>query len=148
MAGVEDIDRLSRDTITELAKMRPGTRIEYDGSPVLSRVDGEEIRKVIVNLVQNALEASNQQGTVTIKTGKESDSVCIRVSDKGCGMTEDFVKGHLFKPFRTTKEKGLGIGLYQCKQIVEAHGGKIEVKSEINKGTEFAVFLPAADADQ
>jgi putative PEP-CTERM system histidine kinase len=148
MAGVKDIDHLSREIVTELAKMRPGTRIEYDGSPVLSRVDGEEIRKVIVNLVQNALEASSEQGAVTIRTGKESGGVCIRVSDTGCGMTEDFVKGHLFKPFRTTKEKGLGIGLYQCKQIVEAHGGTIEVKSEINKGTEFAVFLPAVDADQ
>jgi hypothetical protein len=63
-------------------------------------------------------------------------------------MTEDFVKDQLFKPFRTTKEKGLGIGLYQCRQIVEAHGGKIEVKSEPGKGTEFAVFLPIAEADQ
>jgi signal transduction histidine kinase len=62
-------------------------------------------------------------------------------------MTEDFVKDHLFKPFRTTKEKGLGIGLYQCKQIVEAHGGSIEVKSEEGKGTEFAVFLPAAEGE-
>jgi putative PEP-CTERM system histidine kinase len=148
MAGVEDIDRLSREIVTELATMRPGTRIEYDGSPVLSRVDGEEIRKVIINLVQNALEAGGEQGTVTIRTGKENGGVCIRVSDTGCGMTEDFLKDQLFKPFRTTKEKGLGIGLYQCKQIVEAHGGTIEVKSEINKGTEFAVFLPAAEADQ
>jgi putative PEP-CTERM system histidine kinase len=147
-AGVEDIDRLSREIVTELAKMRPGTRIEYDGSPVLSRVDGEEIRKVIVNLVQNALEAGGEQGTVMVRTGKENGGVCIRVSDTGCGMTEDFVKDHLFKPFRTTKEKGLGIGLYQCKQIVEAHGGTIEVRSEVGKGTEFAVFLPAADADQ
>ncbi len=146
-AGVEDIDRLSRDTVTEIARMRPGTRIEYDGSPVLSRVDGDEIRKVIVNLVQNALEASNEQGTVMVRTGKENGGVCIRVSDNGCGMTEEFVKDQLFKPFRTTKEKGLGIGLYQCRQIVEAHGGKIEVKSEPGIGTEFAVFLPAAEAD-
>lgn len=147
VAGVEDIDRLSRETITDLAKMRPGTRIEYDGSSVLSRVDGDEIRKVIVNLVQNALEAGNDQGTVMVRTCKENGSVCIRVSDAGCGMTEDFVKDHLFKPFRTTKDKGLGIGLYQCKQIVEAHGGKIEVKSEFGRGTEFAVFLPAAEAE-
>jgi putative PEP-CTERM system histidine kinase len=146
-AGVEDIDRLSRETVAELASTRAGTSIDYDGSPVFSRVDGEEIRKVIVNMVLNALEACGAQGAVTVRTGRENGGVCIRISDRGCGMTEDFVKDHLFKPFRTTKEKGLGIGLYQCKQIVEAHGGSIEVKSEAGKGTEFAVFLPAAEGE-
>jgi signal transduction histidine kinase len=52
------------------------------------------------------------------------------------------VRNHLFKPFRTTKKKGLGIGLYQCKHIIEAHGGKITVQSEPNKGTTFEIFLP------
>jgi putative PEP-CTERM system histidine kinase len=145
--GAEDIDRLSRETVSELAAARPGTSIDYDGSPVFSRVDGEEIKKVIVNIVLNALEACGAKGTVMVRTGRENGGACIRVSDSGCGMTEDFVKDHLFKPFRTTKEKGLGIGLYQCKQIVEAHGGSIEVKSEEGKGTEFVVFLPAAEGE-
>ena len=52
-----------------------------------------------------------------------------------------FVENHLFRPFRTTKEKGLGIGLYQCKQIVEAHGGRIDVESREGKGTVFTVIL-------
>jgi putative PEP-CTERM system histidine kinase len=146
-AGVEDIDRLSRETVTELTAQRPDAKITYEGSPAFSRVDGEEIRKVIVNIVQNALEACGQQGAVSVTARRENGGACIRVSDRGCGMTEDFVKDHLFKPFRTTKEKGLGIGLYQCKQIVEAHGGTIEVKSEAGKGTEFAVFLPAAEGE-
>jgi putative PEP-CTERM system histidine kinase len=147
-AGVQDIHRLSSETIAEIAKMSPGVHIEYEGSSVLSRVDSDEIRKVIVNLVQNAMEASDENGIVTVRTSKENGGVCIRVSDNGCGMTEDFVKDQLFRPFRTTKEKGLGIGLYQCKQIIEAHGGKIEVKSDVNKGTEFKVCLPAAEANQ
>jgi putative PEP-CTERM system histidine kinase len=145
--GAEDIDRLSRETVAELAAQRPGTSIDYDGAPVFSRVDGEEIKKVIVNMVLNALEACGARGSVTVRTGRENGGVCIRVSDSGCGMTEDFVNNQLFKPFRTTKEKGLGIGLYQCKQIVEAHGGSIEVRSEEGKGTEFAVFLPAAEGE-
>ena len=111
-----------------------------------SRVDGEEIKKIIVNLVQNALDASNELGTVLVETRKENNGVCIRVTDNGSGMTEDFMKNQLFRPFRTTKEAGLGIGLYQCRQIVEAHDGKIEVKSEIGKGTVFTIYLPIAEA--
>ena len=66
------------------------------------------------------------------------------MKDKGCGISEDFLRNSLFTPFKSTKKKGLGIGLYQCKKIVEAHGGKIEVISELNKGSEFTVWLPKA----
>jgi putative PEP-CTERM system histidine kinase len=143
-AEVKNIDRLSKEVVTEFAKLRP-KRIVYTGESVFSRVDGEEIKKVVVNLVQNALEASSEKGTVTVETCRENGSVCIRVSDTGKGMTEDYVKNHLFRPFRTTKETGLGIGLYQCRQIVEAHDGKIEVKSETGKGTVFTIYLPVAE---
>ncbi len=147
-ARVEDIDRLSREIVTDLERMRPKGRIEYEGSPIFSCVDKEELRKVIINLVQNALEASGEQGSVKVITCGENGGVCVRVSDTGCGMTEDFLKNHLFKPFRTTKQNGLGIGLYQCRQIVEAHGGKIEVTSEVGKGTVFTICLPAAETAQ
>ncbi len=63
-------------------------------------------------------------------------------------MPESFVREELFKPFRTTKKKGLGIGLYQCRQIVEAHGGRIEVESEPGRGTAFTVRLPLASAGE
>jgi hypothetical protein len=57
-------------------------------------------------------------------------------------MSAEFIRERLFKPFATTKQKGFGIGLYQCRQIVEAHGGRIEVKSAVGEGTEFTVWLP------
>ena len=59
-----------------------------------------------------------------------------------------FVENRLFRPFRTTKEKGLGIGLYQCKQIIEAHGGRIEVESREGAGTVFTVVLPGVVVQQ
>jgi hypothetical protein len=57
-------------------------------------------------------------------------------------MAEEFLRERLFKPFETTKPKGFGIGLYQCRQIVEAHGGRIEVRSAPEQGSEFTVYLP------
>ncbi len=85
---------------------------------------------------------ANEPASVWVETGENCAQAYIRVSDSGCGMPEDFIKDHLYKPFRTTKKKGLGIGLYQCRQIVEAHGGTIAVKSKMGQGTEFTVFLP------
>jgi signal transduction histidine kinase len=57
-------------------------------------------------------------------------------------MTKEFMENSLFRPFKTTKRQGMGIGLFHSKMIVEAHGGKIEVESEIGKGTMFKVYLP------
>ena len=141
---VSDIDRLVREVVAEFEKLSP-KRVVYKGAPVFSCVDREEIKKVIVNIVQNALEASSEQGTVLVESRKENMHVCIQVSDTGGGMTDDFMKNYLFKPFRTTKKAGLGIGLYQCRQIVEAHDGRIEVQSELGKGSVFTTCLPVAE---
>jgi len=143
--GVADIDILAREVIADTMKVRPAADIVYNGSSALASVDAEEIKKVILNLVVNALDASGEEGTITIGAGTDGQSACLTVSDNGCGMTDDFLKNHLFKPFRTTKEKGLGIGLYQCRQIIDAHGGIIEAESILGKGTVLAVHLPVAD---
>ena len=67
----------------------------------------------------------------------------LTVEDDGCGMSPEFVRDLLFKPFSSTKSKGLGIGMFQSKMIVEAHAGTIKVESEPTKGTRFTVSLPA-----
>lgn len=139
-----DLHRLSASVAEELKKIRSRARIVCGGTSVLSLVDGDEIKKVIVNLVQNGLDAAGEEGTVLVETGMNNGHSYFSVSDTGCGMTKDFIENHLFKPFRTTKAKGLGIGLYQCKQIVEAQSGMFEVKSEAGKGSVFTVYLPAA----
>ena len=100
------------------------------------------MHKVITNLVMNANEAVNGHGVIRVATVHEDDTVGFAVRDNGCGMSEEFIERSLFKPFQTTKKKGLGIGLFHTKLIVEAHRGKIEVNSQPGKGTEFRVVLP------
>lgn len=105
-------------------------------------LDSGEIQKVLINLVLNANEALKEGGQVRVATGRQNGFVVFSVSDNGCGISKEFVQNSLFRPFQTTKKQGMGIGLYQSKMIVEAHGGKMEVESEEGRGTTFKVLLP------
>ena len=69
----------------------------------------------------------------------------LSVEDNGCGMSEAFVKESLFRPFQSTKKRGLGIGLFQSRAIVHAHGGGMDVESEPGRGTTFLVSLPVSN---
>jgi signal transduction histidine kinase len=125
----------------ETALLVKGGNILVTGAPVIAEVDRDEFRKVALNLMLNAIESTAGKQPVTVEVGKK-EAPFFRVKDEGCGIPEDFLRNSLFTPFKSTKKKGLGIGLYQCKKIVEAHGGKIEVISELDKGSEFTVWLP------
>jgi putative PEP-CTERM system histidine kinase len=105
-------------------------------------LDQEQILKVVTNLVLNATESMSGAGQVRIETSRRNGWTILAVTDNGCGMSPDFLNRSLFRAFQTTKKSGLGIGMFQSKMIVEAHGGRIEVESELGKGTTFRVFLP------
>jgi hypothetical protein len=105
-------------------------------------VDGKAVERVVENLVINALEAMPDGGSLRVATWRENGSAFVAVADTGKGMTEEFMRERLFHPFATTKKKGIGLGLYSCRDIIEQHGGRIDVASRINVGTEFKVILP------
>jgi signal transduction histidine kinase len=108
--------------------------------------DREQIQSVVTNLVMNARDALGPGGRILVRTEHAGGSVVLTVTDNGCGMSAAFVRDSLFRPFQSTKKKGLGIGLFQSRMIVEAHGGSIRVESEPGKGTTFRVSLPFQDA--
>ena len=85
---------------------------------------------------------SDLRGEVKIETSQIDSWAVLSVADNGCGMSPAFVKSSLFRPFQTTKKKGLGIGMFQSKMIVQAHRGKIQVDSEPGAGTTIRVMLP------
>jgi signal transduction histidine kinase len=107
-----------------------------------ANIDARAIERVIENLMINALEAMPDGGSLTVATRVESDAAIVTVADTGKGMTGEFIRERLFRPFATTKKKGIGLGLYSCRDIIEQHGGRIEVSSQPGVGTEFQVILP------
>jgi putative PEP-CTERM system histidine kinase len=108
------------------------------------RIDSDQIQKVLTNLVLNARDAVGAKGQIRVSTARSNGWAVLQVSDNGCGISPEFLGQSLFRPFQTTKKKGIGIGMYQSKMIVEAHSGRIEVESEVGKGTTFRVLLPIA----
>ncbi|MEO7319131.1 MAG: ATP-binding protein, partial [Chthoniobacteraceae bacterium] len=90
----------------------------------------------------NARDAIGSGGTIEVATGERDGQAMLSVADNGCGMSAAFLKDSLFRPFHSTKQKGLGIGMFQSKMVVEAHRGNIQVESTPGKGTTFRVLLP------
>jgi signal transduction histidine kinase len=80
-------------------------------------------------------------GTLTLQTGESSDGVWVRVSDTGGGIPQQQIN-RIFEPFYTTKKKGTGLGLMIVQRIVRAHGGRIELESDLGRGTTFRIWLP------
>ena len=112
---------------------------------LIANVDAVRLEKVIENLILNALEAmGTNKGKLIIETGTENEEqVFFSISDTGPGMSEEFQRVRLFRPFATTKSKGIGLGLYTCREVIKAHGGHIDVKSQKGTGTTFRVVLPS-----
>ena len=133
---------LSR-TASQAAEMHE-VEIQLPAS-LVAIADDERIEKVVENLVLNALEAMGmEKGKLTVLAGPaEEGFVFFSVSDTGPGMTEAFQRTRLFRPFNTTKAKGVGLGLYTCRELVRALGGRIEVESKRGSGTCFRVVLPS-----
>jgi putative PEP-CTERM system histidine kinase len=104
--------------------------------------DKEQLQSVVDNLLLNACDATGDGGRVVVETGYRDDWASLIVADNGCGMSARFIGESLFRPFQTTKKKGLGIGMFQSKMIVEAHHGRMSVTSEPGVGTTFRVLLP------
>jgi signal transduction histidine kinase len=94
-----------------------------------------------VNLVKNAMQAMTTGGTLTLQTGESSEGVWLSVADTGGGISQEQI-ARIFEPFYTTKKKGTGLGLMIVQRIVRAHNGRIELESNIGKGTTFRIWLP------
>lgn len=146
-----DLHRLVRDTVQNLCfeKCEEETTVNYylDARKYNLNADEMHIKNVVVNLVDNAIKYSNNGTLINIYTRNREDGITLSVEDNGIGMSHEVTR-HIFDKFYRVPTgnihnvKGFGLGLYYVKNMVAAHGGHIEVKSEPDKGSRFDVFLP------
>jgi PAS domain S-box-containing protein len=132
-----------RSILEELVEQAPSNiKVVIDLDQKMTAFLDEYIfRRVCSNLVLNAIQAMPNGGTLTISAYREGDYFVMKISDTGAGIPKE-VLDKLFTPFFTTKAKGMGLGLAVSKKLVEAHGGSINVESEVGKGTTFTIKIP------
>jgi signal transduction histidine kinase len=118
-------------------------RRELAGQELLVLGSAGQLEQVLVNLALNAQEAMPEGGELVVRTALRDDVVRLQVTDTGRGISEE-ERGRLFRPFYSGRGgKGLGLGLWISHNIIEGHGGSIEVESKLGKGTTFTISLPA-----
>jgi len=141
------IDRVLDIVKPELKSKNIQIQLQVDDG-LLIRVNSSEIEQVILNLLNNATQALGNSGTlqrrIVISASKSEQFIQLSVSDNGAGVPDEF-KSHLFELLSTTKQTGMGLGLWLCKHIVTRYGGSIHYEDALGGGARFVMKLPAAD---
>ena len=158
--GDEDLATLARSAVAlvaPLARKRDVVLVVDAPEPVGARVDRGQLQQVLLNLLSNALHATAADGSVRVAVdevvarspgGAEGRFARLRVEDTGAGIAPEHLP-HVFEPFFTTKDvgEGTGLGLSVSHGIVRDHGGWVEARSELGRGTTFEVYLPRASGE-
>jgi|GEM_PF-794365 len=120
-------------------------RLHVAGGPVQPIIAvRDQIHQVLLNVILNAKQAIGQEGDILIGIEESGGSIMVTVADTGCGIPSPMLES-LFQPSQSSRPGGLGVGLYQCKQMVEAHRGTIEIRSQQGQGTQVKIELPQAE---
>ena len=118
----------------------PCLRLETPGLRVLA--ERERLERVVGHLIQNAIEATPKSGQVDVRVAETQAGALVEITDTGEGMSEEFIRERLFRPFDSTKSAGMGIGVFESREYIHELGGRLDVKSEPGKGTTFRIVLP------
>ncbi len=141
------LNRVISDLLSmlEVEMEERGVKIHRDLAPNLPKVkvDQRQLRRALLNVLKNSLEAMPGGGGIRVSTEADSDRVLVSISDEGTGIDEDHID-KIFAPFFSTKEMGTGLGLPLAQQIVAEHGGEITCSSEMGKGASFVIAVPVA----
>ena len=136
------IERLLKQAVALKAAFEPQPVLIITDRGLSVLADWERLERVVGHLIQNAIEATARDGRVEIELARRADAVLIRISDTGEGMSEEFIRERLFKPFETTKSAGMGIGVFESQEYIQELGGALEVSSVPARGSTFNIMLP------
>lgn len=146
-ANVE-LNELIEGAVLARAGARPQPVFERLANPVFVHASSDRFLSVLEHLIQNAQDATEENGKVSVSLVAEGRSAVIEIDDTGCGMDEEFIRTRLFRPFDTTKGKaGMGIGVFESRHIVSAMGGRLDVESAPGQGTKIKISLPYAEME-
>ena len=136
------IDKVLIGAVALKAAFEPHPVLEVMDAGLQVLADRERLERVLGHLIQNAIEATPKDGKVAISLRRQAAHAQITITDTGEGMSEEFIRERLFKPFESTKSAGMGIGVFESQEYIAELGGKIELVSEVGVGTTFHVILP------
>ena len=120
----------------------PRPTVHVDAPGIRTLAHRERLDRVVGHLLQNAAEATSPGGCIEVHVRSLDESAIIDVQDTGVGMSEDFIRLRLFKPFESTKKNGMGIGIYESREYIRELGGRLDVESRETEGTRFSISLP------
>jgi hypothetical protein len=127
--------------INDLHNQNVSLQLEIDSADSIMHIDPNQMTQVFINIIRNCLQAMPKGGRLKIHSERGTDCIKVEFIDTGIGIKKKDLE-RLFQPFFTTKSLGLGLGLSISQQIMQNHGGKIEVKSQYRKGSTFSIYLP------
>ena len=136
------LDELLRQAVATRSGLQPVPQLEVRDGAMSVVAHRARLERVIGHLIQNAIDATPSEGNVVVQLLRQNNSAVIEIADTGCGMSEQFIRYRLFKPFESTKAAGMGIGTYETQQYVRELGGRIDVESREPQGTIFRIKLP------
>ena len=139
-----NVEQVVRNLLKRTKDRLPVPVLEHCDEDLIVQADSERLAAVLEHLIRNAQEATDdEEGSIVITAEKTDGVATISITDTGCGMTEEFVRDRLFRPFDSTKgSQSMGIGAYQAREYVRMLGGQLEVSSLIGQGTTFSFRLP------
>jgi signal transduction histidine kinase/DNA-binding response OmpR family regulator len=137
------VEKAFRTQAELLATRNIHASLDLDRSLPDIAIDENQILQMLHNMIRNAADSMPQGGAMSLRTGREGNMAYVVIADAGCGIPPEVLE-QIFDPFFTTKPDGTGLGLAVSKKVVDDHGGRVEVRSQIGKGTEFKILFPAA----
>lgn len=141
LTALVDNIRTHIEADANIKRKRIAVKVEAPPGKIILQVDPALIKSALLNLAVNSIEAMPDGGTLTLSVSEKPGHVILAVADTGTGITEENVR-KLYSPFFTTKPEGNGLGLIEVQKVAQAHGGAIELDTEIGRGTTFSLKLP------